>query len=154
MKLIGLSADKIDSHAEWAKDIDAIMGSEMASPTSDHTFPIIADPSREVSFLYDMVDQAQIDEFVKNGTLAFTIRSVFIIDPKKKVRLMMTYPASTGRNTSEVLRVVDSLQTADREGIATGVDWVKGDDVIVPPSVSTADAEKKFGKANVTEKRP
>lgn len=130
------------------------MGSEMASAGSAHTFPIIADPSREVSFLYDMVDEAQIRAFEKDGTLAFTIRSVFVIDPKKKVRLMMVYPASTGRNTSEVLRVVDSLQTADKEGIATGVDWVKGDDVIVPPSVSTADAKKKFGDSNIKEMRP
>lgn len=117
---------------------------------SDGSFPVIADESREIAWLYDMVDQSQIE----NLATAFTIRSVFIIDPAKKVRLIMTYPASTGRNTAEVLRVVDSLQTADREGIATPVNWNVGEDVIVPPSVSTEDAKKKFGAENVKELKP
>ena len=84
--------------------------------------------------------------------IAFTIRAVFIIDPQKKIRLTMLYPASTGRNTSEVLRVIDSLQTGDKKGIATPINWAVGEDVIVPPSVSTADARKKFGE--VREVKP
>jgi alkyl hydroperoxide reductase subunit AhpC len=86
--------------------------------------------------------------------IAFTIRSVFIIDPNKKIRLTMSYPASTGRNSAEVLRVIDSLQLGDRKGVTTPIDWQSGDDVIVPPSVSTADAKKKFGEDNVREVRP
>ena len=97
-----------------------------------------------------MVDEAQ----VANLATAFTIRSVFIVDPAKKVRLIMTYPASTGRNTTEVLRCIDSLQTADRAGVATPVNWQPGDDVIVPPSVSTAEARVKFGADNVRELKP
>lgn len=80
-----------------------------------------------------------------------TIRSVFVIDPKKTIRVILAYPASTGRNTDEVLRVVDAIQTTDRNGVNTGVDWKKGDDVIVPPVVSTEDAEQKFGKLRVVK---
>jgi peroxiredoxin (alkyl hydroperoxide reductase subunit C) len=107
-------------------------------------FPIIADADRKVAFLYDMVDQQDLDNIDQKG-IAFTIRSVFIIDPGKKIRLTMMYPASTGRNSAEVLRVIDSLQTGDKKGVTTPIDWQVGDDVIVPPSVSTADAKKKFG---------
>lgn len=98
--------------------------------------------------MLDAQDLTNIDE----KGIAFTIRSVFIIDPAKKVRLTMMYPASVGRNTSEVLRVIDSLQTGDKKGVTTPIDWQVGDDVIVPPSVSTADAKKKFGE--VREAKP
>ena len=93
-------------------------------------FPIIADADRKVAFLYDMISQDDLDAFAKNGGIAFTIRSVFIIDPAKKIRLTMLYPASTGRNTSEVLRVIDSLQTGDKKGIATPINWNAGEDVV------------------------
>lgn len=149
VKLIGLSANGLGAHAEWVKDIDEVTGSQMHS-SSDGSFPVIADESREVAWLYDMVEQSQMAELAT----AFTIRSVFIIDPAKKIRLVMTYPASTGRNTAEVLRCVDSLQTADKAGIATPVNWNVGQDVIVPPSVSTEDAKKKFGEDNVRELKP
>ncbi|KAA8899624.1 thioredoxin-like protein [Sphaerosporella brunnea] len=149
VKLIGLSADALGKHEEWVRDIDEVTGSAMHA-ASDGSFPVIADESREVAWLYDMIDAQQVE----NLATAFTIRSVFIIDPAKKVRLVMTYPASTGRNTAEVLRVVDSLQTADKAGIATPVNWNAGEDVIVPPSVSTADAKKKFGAENVRELKP
>ena len=92
------------------------------------------------------------EEDTKKIDTAFTIRSVFIIDPSKKVRLTMMYPASVGRNSSEVLRVIDSLQTGDKKGVTTPIDWQVGDDVIVPPSVSTEDAKKKFGQ--VREMKP
>jgi peroxiredoxin (alkyl hydroperoxide reductase subunit C) len=114
-------------------------------------FPIIADADRKVAFLYDMVDQQDLENIDQKG-IAFTIRSVFIIDPSKKIRLTMMYPASTGRNSAEVLRVIDSLQTGDKKGVTTPIDWQVGDDVIVPPSVSTADAKKKFGE--VREVKP
>ena len=98
-----------------------------------------------------MLDSQDLENIDEKG-IAFTIRSVFIIDPAKKIRLTMMYPASCGRNTMEVLRVIDSLQTADKKGITTPIDWVPGDDVIVPPTVKTEDARKKFG--NVREIRP
>lgn len=143
-KLIGLSADPLPDHFEWVKDIEDVTGG------SPFAFPIIADESREVSFLYDMVDQAGFDK-LKSGSkdLPFTIRNVFIIDPSKKVRLFIVYPASTGRNSAEVLRVLDALQTSDRTGLVTPVDWVPGTEGIVPPSIPTADAEKKYGELKV-----
>lgn len=118
------------------------------------SFPIIADADRRVAFLYDMLSQDDINRLAKEGGIAFTIRAVFIIDPQKKIRLTMLYPASTGRNTSEVLRVIDSLQLGDKKGVVTPINWNDGDDVIVPPSVSTADAKKKFGEGNVREVKP
>ena len=98
-----------------------------------------------------MVDAQDLTNIDEKG-IAFTIRSVFVIDPAKKIRLTMMYPASTGRNTKEVLRVVDSLMTGDKKGVTTPIDWVEGDDVIVPPSVTTEDAKKKFG--SVREVKP
>jgi peroxiredoxin (alkyl hydroperoxide reductase subunit C) len=98
-----------------------------------------------------MINQDDLDNIEEKG-IAFTIRSVFIIDPNKKIRLTMMYPASTGRNTTEVLRVIDSLQTGDKKGIATPINWQLGEDVIVPPTVSTADARNKFG--DVREVKP
>lgn len=115
-------------------------------------FPIIADADRKVAFLYDMISQDDLDKFAKEGGVAFTIRAVYIIDPQKKIRLTMLYPASTGRNTAEVLRVIDSLQLGDKKGVVTPIDWTAGEDVIVPPSVSTEDARKKFG--DVREVKP
>ncbi|KAI9757245.1 MAG: peroxiredoxin 1 [Chaenotheca gracillima] len=144
VQMIGLSANDLGSHDRWIKDIDEISGSNLQ-------FPIIADADRKVAWLYDMVDQQDLANIDQKG-IAFTIRSVFVIDPNKKIRLTMMYPASTGRNTSEVLRVIDSLQTGDKKGITTPIDWQAGDDVIVPPTVSTADAKKKFG--DVREVKP
>lgn len=139
--MIGLSANELGDHDKWVADINE-------TQNADLQFPIIADGKREVAWLYDMCteqDQAKPE-------IAFTIRSVFVIDPSKKIRLTMMYPASTGRNSSEVLRVIDSLQTGDKKGIATPIDWQMGQEVIVPPSVSTADAKKKFGE--VREVKP
>jgi glutaredoxin/glutathione-dependent peroxiredoxin len=144
VKMIGLSANDLSSHDRWIQDINDISKTNLQ-------FPIIADADRKVAFLYDMVDQQDLDNIDEKG-IAFTIRSVFIIDPSKKIRLIMLYPASTGRNTSEVLRVIDSLQTGDKKGVTTPIDWQVGDDVIVPPTVSTADAKKKF--KDVREVRP
>ena len=101
-----------------------------------------------------MISQQDIDRLAKEGGIAFTIRSVFVIDPSKKIRLTMMYPASTGRNSAEVLRVIDSLQMGDAKGVVTPIDCQKGEDVIVQPSVSTADAKKKFGEGTVRELKP
>ena len=98
-----------------------------------------------------MITQQDLDNLGETP-MPFTIRSVFVIDPAKKIRLTMMYPASTGRNTAEVLRVIDSLQTGDKKGVVTPINWLFGEDVIVPPSVSTEDAKKKFG--NVREVKP
>ncbi|EXJ67624.1 peroxiredoxin (alkyl hydroperoxide reductase subunit C) [Cladophialophora psammophila CBS 110553] len=144
VKMIGLSANGLNSHDEWIKDINEISKTNLQ-------FPIIADSDRKVAFLYDMVDQQDLDNIDEKG-VAYTIRSVFIIDPAKKIRLIMLYPASTGRNTAEVLRVIDALQLGDKKGVTTPINWEMGDDVIVPPSVSTEDAKKKF--ADVKEVRP
>lgn len=144
VKLIGLSANDLSSHGRWIQDINE-------TSKTDLQFPIIADSDRKVAFTYDMVDAQDVTNRDNKG-IAFTIRSVFVIDPQKKIRLTMMYPASTGRNTSEVLRVIDSLQTGDGKGVTTPIDWIPGDDVIVPPSVSTEDARKKFG--DVREVKP
>lgn len=146
-QLIGLSADDIKHHEQWVKDIE-----EVTSQGAKVNYPIIADSSREVAFKYDMLDQAGFEKLQHDGAAPMTIRNVFIIDPAKKIRLFLVYPASTGRNASEVLRCVRALQVADKKGIATPIDWVEGDDVIVPPSVSTKDAKAKFGE--VKELKP
>lgn len=137
VKLIGLSANNVDSHHAWIRDIDEVTGSKLS-------FPIISDPERKVAYLYDMVDYQDTTNVDSKG-LALTIRSVFIIDPNKKVRLILSYPASTGRNTAEVLRVVDALKTTDENSVTTPINWLPGDDVVIPPPVSTEDAQKKFG---------
>ncbi|KAJ4992507.1 Mitochondrial peroxiredoxin PRX1 [Stagonosporopsis vannaccii] len=144
VQMLGLSANDLSSHDQWVNDINETQNTTVQ-------FPIIADADRKVAFLYDMIAQDDLDNIKEKG-IAFTIRSVFIIDPAKKIRLKMDYPASTGRNTAEVLRVIDSLQTGDKKGVVTPINWNVGDDVIVPPSVSTEDAKKKFG--DVRELKP
>lgn len=140
-KLIGLSANGTESHKAWIKDIDEITGSKLS-------FPIVADPERKVAHSYDMIDYQDATN-VDNKGVQFTIRSVFIIDPSKKIRLILAYPASTGRNTAEVLRVLDSLQTGDKHRVTTPINWVPGDDVIVHPSVSNEEAKTLFPKFRI-----
>lgn len=119
--------------------------------TGSHlSFPIIADADRKISYAYDMIDYQDTTNVDSKG-MAMTIRSVFIIDPKKKIRLILSYPASTGRNTEEVLRCIDAIQTTDKNGVNTAINWKKGDDVIIPPAVSTEDAQKKFGDIRVVK---
>jgi alkyl hydroperoxide reductase subunit AhpC len=118
VKLIGLSANTVDSHGGWIKDIDEISGSSLK-------FPIIGDKERQVALAYDMLDHQDATNVDSKG-IAFTIRSVFIIDPKKTIRTILSYPASTGRNTAEVLRIVDSLQTGDKHRVTTPINWVPG----------------------------
>jgi len=129
VKVMGLSVDPADSHDKWASDIKETQGHAL-------NFPLIADPDRKVSDLYDMIHP--------NANNTLTVRSVFIIDPQKKVRLILTYPASTGRNFDEILRVIDSMQLTDKHSVATPVNWKPGGDVIIVPSLSDEDAKKKF----------
>lgn len=115
MKLIGLSANTLDSHEKWIADIDEVTNSNL-------TFPIIADKSRKVAYLYDMIDYQDTTNVDSKG-MALTIRAVFFIDPKKVIRAIIYYPASTGRNSTEVLRVIDSLQLTDKYSLVTPIDW-------------------------------
>jgi alkyl hydroperoxide reductase subunit AhpC len=129
VKAIGLSVDKLEDHHGWAKDIEETQGAAL-------NFPLIADPDKKVANLYDMIHP--------NASDTFTVRSVFIIDPNKKIRLQLTYPASTGRNFDEILRVIDSLQLTDKYKVATPVNWKQGEDVIIVPSVKDEDAKALF----------
>ena len=129
VKAIGLSVDKLEDHHGWSKDIEETQGAAL-------NFPLIADPDKTVANLYDMIHP--------NASDTFTVRSVFIIDPNKKIRLSLTYPASTGRNFDEILRVIDSLQLTDKYKVATPVNWKQGEDVIIVPAVKDEDAKKLF----------
>ncbi len=131
VKVLAVSVDPLDKHFSWRNDINETQHCSV-------DFPIIADENREVANLYDMIHP--------NASETFTVRSLFIIGPDKKVKLMITYPASTGRNFYEVLRVIDSLQLTANYSVATPADWKRGEDVIVVPAVSTEEAIKKFAK--------
>ena len=130
-KLIAVSVDDVDSHQRWKSDINETQGAEL-------NFPIIGDADRKVADLYDMIHP--------NANDTLTVRSVFIVDPNKKVKLTLTYPASTGRNVDEIVRVLDSLQLSAKFPVSTPVDWKDGEDVIIAPSVSDDDAKEKFPK--------
>jgi alkyl hydroperoxide reductase subunit AhpC len=129
VKAIGLSVDKLEDHHGWSKDIEETQGAAL-------NFPLIADADKKVANLYDMIHP--------NASDTMTVRSVFVIDPNKKLRLSLTYPASTGRNFDEILRVIDSLQLTDKYKVATPVNWKHGEDVIIVPSVKDEDAKKLF----------
>ncbi len=130
-KLIGLSVDAVSSHGKWAGDIEETQGQAL-------NFPLIGDEDRKVADLYDMIHP--------NASDTLTVRSVFIIGPDKKVKLTLTYPASTGRNVDEVLRVLDSLQLTADYKVATPVNWEEGQDVIIVPAVSDEEAKERFPK--------
>lgn len=138
VKAIAVSVDPIDSHHGWIKDINETQNTNV-------NFPIIADPERKVAELYDMIHP--------NASEKFTVRSLFVIGPDKKVKLTITYPASTGRNFVEVLRVVDSLQLTANYSVATPANWKHGEDVIVVPAIKTEDIPAKFPKG-FTEIKP
>jgi thioredoxin-dependent peroxiredoxin len=138
VKVLALSVDNSESHRGWISDIN-----ETQSTTVN--YPIIADPDRKVSDLYGMIHPNSLNNL--------TVRSVFIIDPNKKLRLTITYPASTGRNFDEILRVIDSLQLTDHHQVATPANWKDGDDCVVVPSIPTEEAKQKFPKG-VQEVKP
>lgn len=129
VKVIGLSVDPLDAHEKWAEDIAETQG---YAPN----FPLIADPERTVSGLYDMIHP--------NASDTMTVRSVFVVGPDKKLKLSLTYPASAGRNFDEILRVIDSLQLTAQHAVATPANWKDGEDVIIVPSVSDEAAKEKF----------
>lgn len=131
VKVIAVSVDALDSHHGWVKDIEETQSTTM-------NFPIIADPDRKVAELYDMIHP--------NASEKFTVRSVFIIGPDKKIKLTITYPASTGRNFNEILRVIDSLQLTANYSVATPANWEDGQDVVIAPTISDDDANVKFPK--------
>lgn len=131
-KVIAVSVDDNESHQKWIDDINDTQGTQV-------NFPILADPDRKVATLYDMIHP--------NASTTATVRSVFVIDPAKKVRMVLTYPASTGRNFNEILRVIDSLQLTDSHSVATPVNWEQGDDVIIVPSLQDEEEiKRKFPK--------
>lgn len=136
-KAIALSVDSLESHISWLKDIEDIQHVVM-------NFPIIADPEKKVATLYEMMHP--------NESEKFTVRSVFVIAPDKKIKLTITYPASTGRNFNEILRVLDSLQLTANYSVATPVNWKEGDDVVIAPAISDEDAKVKFPKGFTTIK--
>jgi alkyl hydroperoxide reductase subunit AhpC len=129
VKVIGLSVDPADSHKLWAKDIEETQGHAL-------NFPLIADAERKVADAYDMIHP--------NASETFTVRSVFVIGPDKKVKATLTYPASTGRNFDEILRLIDSLQLTAKYSVATPVNWKQGEDCIIVPAVSDEAAKEKF----------
>jgi len=129
-KVIGLSVDPLDSHGEWSKDIEETQGTAV-------NFPLIADPDKKVADLYDMIQP--------NASDTMTVRSVFIVGADNKIKLTLTYPASTGRNFDEILRVIDSLQLTANHKVATPSDWKQGEDVIIVPAVSDEEATEKYG---------
>jgi len=128
-KPLGLSTDTVEEHLAWVKDVDETQNVTLR-------FPIVADPGLEIARLYDMIHPDQSE--------TAAVRSVFIIDPAKKIRLTMTYPMSVGRNFDEILRVIDSLQLGDKSRIATPADWRPGDKVIIPPSIPDEQAKEMF----------
>jgi len=133
VKVVALSVDPIASHHGWVKDINETQHCEV-------NFPIIADPDRKVANLYDMIHP--------NANENFTVRSVFIIGPDKKIKLTITYPASTGRNFDELLRVIDSLQLTAKYSVATPANWVDGQDVVISPAIKDEDIPAKFPKGH------
>jgi len=137
VRVMGVSVDPVESHNSWAQDITDVGGTDL-------NFPLIADQDRQVSELYDMIHPGEGD--------TSTVRSVFIVDPKNKVRLTLTYPKSIGRNFGEIMRVIDALQLTDAAPVSTPVDWQPGDRVIVAPTMSTDDARQRF--EGVEEVRP
>ncbi len=137
-KIIGLSVDPVDDHGKWAKDIEETQGAKV-------NYPLIGDPELKVAKLYDMLP-ASAGDSSKGRTPADnqTVRSVFVVGPDKKIKLMLTYPMTTGRNFDEVLRVVDSMQLTAKHKVATPVNWKQGEDVIIAGSVSDDDAKKTY----------
>ena len=136
-KLIGLSVDPVARHAEWAQDIEETQGAAVR-------FPMIGDADLKVAKLYNMLPAEEVETDGRTAASNATVRSVFVIGPDKKIKLMLTYPMTTGRNFDEILRVLDSMQLTAAHKVATPVNWKHGDDVIIVPAVSDDDAKKQY----------
>jgi thioredoxin-dependent peroxiredoxin len=136
-KVIGLSVNGLSDHVGWSQDIEDVTGSKL-------NYPLIADPDKKVSDLYDMIHP--------NASDTVTVRSVFVIGPDKKIKLTLTYPQSTGRNFDELLRVIDSLQLTAKHKVSTPADWKQGEDVIIVPAVSEEEAKERFPEGWETKK--
>jgi alkyl hydroperoxide reductase subunit AhpC len=139
-KILGISGDPVENHNKWKADIETVSGNKV-------DYPMIGDPKLEVAKLYDMLPAGAGDTF-EGRTPAdnATVRSVFVVGPDKKVKLTLTYPMTTGRNFDEILRAIDSIQLTAKHQVATPAQWKLGEDVIITPAVSDADAEKRFGE--------
>jgi len=139
-KIIGLSVDPVESHARWEKDIEETQGHKV-------NYPMIGDPQLKIARLYDMLpaDAGETSEGRTPATNS-TVRTVFVVGPDKKIKLMLVYPMSTGRNFAEVLRALDSIQLTSAHGVSTPVNWTNGDDVVVPAAMSDEDVKRKFPK--------
>jgi thioredoxin-dependent peroxiredoxin len=136
-KLIGLSVDPVDSHSRWLGDIEETQGSKVS-------YPIIGDADLQISKLYNMLPAEEVASDTRTPATNQTVRSVFVVGPDKKIKLMLTYPMTTGRNFDEILRVIDSMQMTAKYKVATPVNWKPGEDVIIAGSVSDDDARKLF----------
>ncbi len=145
-KVIGLSIDPVESHADWAKDIEETQGTAV-------NYPMIADTDLSIAKLYNMLPNEEVGTYEgRTPVTNQTVRTVYVIGTDKRIKMMMTYPMSTGRNFDEILRVVDSMQLTAKHFVATPVNWKKGEDVIILPSVSNEDAKEKFPKGWETVK--
>ena len=137
-KLIGLSVDSVDDHLRWKKDIEETQGSKV-------NYPLIADEDLNIAKLYNMLPAAEKNDSKRTAMTNATVRSIFMIDPQKKIRMMLTYPMTTGRNFNEIIRVLDSIQLSSENKVATPANWKKNEDVIIVPAVSDDEAKELFG---------
>ena len=137
-KLIGLSVDSVDDHLRWKKDIEETQGSKV-------NYPLIADEDLNIAKLYNMLPAAEKNDGKRTAMTNATVRSIFMIDPQKKIRMMLTYPMTTGRNFNEIIRVLDSIQLSSENKVATPANWKKNEDVIIIPAVSDDEAKEIFG---------
>ena len=138
-KLIGLSVDSVDDHIEWKKDIEETQNASV-------NYPLIADQDLKIAKLYNMLPANEPNDVKRTALTNATVRSVFLIDPEKKIRMMLTYPMTTGRNFDEILRVLDSIQLSSKKKVATPANWNKNDEVIIVPAVSDEEAKELFGE--------
>ena len=138
-KIIGLSVDALNDHENWKKDIEETQGAEV-------NYPMISDENLEIAKLYNMLPSEEENDGKRTAMTNATVRSVFLIDPEKKIRMMLTYPMTTGRNFDEILRVLDSIQLTSKKKVATPANWKKDEEVIIVPAVSDEEAKELFGK--------
>ena len=137
-KLIGLSVDSIEDHIQWKKDIEETQNASV-------NYPLIADQDLRIAKLYNMLPADESNDVERTALTNATVRSIFLIDPEKKIRMMLTYPMTTGRNFNEILRVLDSIQLSTKKKVATPANWNQNDDVIIIPAVSDEEAKELFG---------